>query len=389
MEQFPPSNPAITWWLADYTHFICDQLRLSHEQGDRLFQQYHWLTTGQPPPQPASSLNGNPTAYPEMRINHHDTHSHDQFPCPPLQHGRQNLPMSNSGPSDLPHKHSLGEEVNHASNSTVMTAPNVMPQGLFSSYDQQHGQITSDLDVPETISPSMQSTGPSNHNPIGSVADYDPLWVQYNNISPMTVKNYRTSMKFDTLFNHHVIRPGDILTFQVTVTADGQHLKTEAHLKVPHPSPLAGQSPHSPDQIIGSSKAQGRAGKFPDLSVTLLSDPSWQYPIATSCQGTKSMIEHLERTCNMTVLKPTWQDIQVVRGEQVLGNLRYFTNAFHLWRDWKDQEARETGQFFRLRRPQQVKDTTNPVVHHNGRCGVWQEGVFMPDPNQDQFRVRG
>ena len=101
------------------------------------------------------------------------------------------------------------------------------------------------------------------------------------------------------------------------------------------------------------------------------------------------MIEHLQRTCNMTVLASPWQDIQVIRGEQVLGNLRYVTQAFHLWRDWKDQEARETGQFFRPRRPQRVKDIRNPVVHHKGRFGVWQEGVFVPDPNQDQFRGHG
>ena len=140
---------------------------------------------------------------------------------------------------------------------------------------------------------------------------------------------------------------------------------------------------------MGSSKAQARFGSFPDLSVTLLSDPSRQYPIATSCKGTKTMIEHLESYCNMTVLESTWQHIQVIRGEQALGNLRWFTKAFHLWRDQKDQEALETGQFFRLRRAQRVKDTTNPIVHHKGRFGVWQDGVFVPDPNQGQFRAHG
>ena len=101
------------------------------------------------------------------------------------------------------------------------------------------------------------------------------------------------------------------------------------------------------------------------------------------------MIEHLEGTCNMTVLESAWQHIQVIRGEQALGNLRYFTKAFHLWRDRKDQEAQETGQFFRLRRAQRVKDTTNPIVHHKGRFGVWQGKTFVPDPNQAQFRTNG
>ena len=237
MEQYPPSNEAITWWLADYTNFICDQLGLPHQQGDQLFQQYHWLTTGLPPQQPASSLYGYPTACPEMPINYHNTHSQEQSPSGPLEHGLQNLPVSTSGPSDLPHEHFIKEEVNHLSNPTAMTAPKVEPQGLFSSYDQQPGQTASDPDVPETISPSMQSIGPSNHNPIGSIADYDPLWVQHSNVDPIAVKNFHTSMKFDTLFTHNVIKFGDILTFQVAVNANGQNLQTEAHLQVLHPSP--------------------------------------------------------------------------------------------------------------------------------------------------------
>ena len=236
MEQYPPSSPAITWWLGDYTHFICDQLGLPHEQGHQLFQRYHWLTTGLPLQQPAS-LCGYPTACPEIPTGHHNTHSQEQSPGASLEDGFQNLPVSNSGSS---HEHSIGEKVNHLSNPTAMI-PNVAPQGPFSSYDQQPGQSTSDLDAPETISPSMQSIRPSNNNPIGSIADYDPLWVQHNNVDPMTVKNFHTSMKFDTLFTHHVIKIGDILTFKVSVYINGQISRTEAHLKVLHPSPPAGQ----------------------------------------------------------------------------------------------------------------------------------------------------
>ena len=235
MEQYPPSNEAITWWLADYTNFICDQLGLPDEQGDQLFQQYHWLTTGFPPQQPASSLYGYATACPEMPIDYHNTYSQEQSPSADLEDGLQNLPVSNSGPSNLPHEHSIKEEVNH------LSAANVAPQGLLSSYDQQPGQTASDLDILETISPSMQSIGPSKHNPIGSIADYDPLWVQYNNVDPIAVKNFHTSMKFDTLFTHNVIKFGDILTFQVAVNVNGQNLQTEAHLKVLHPSPATGR----------------------------------------------------------------------------------------------------------------------------------------------------
>ena len=237
MEQYPPSNPAITWWLGDYTHFICDQLGLPHEQGHQLFQQYHWLTTGLPPQQPAS-LCGYPTAYPEMPVGHHNTHSQEQSSRASLDDGFQNLPVSNSGSS---HEHSIGEKVDHPCSPTAMIAPNVAPRGLFSSDNQQPGKKTSDLDVLKTISPSMQSNGASIHNPIGSIADYDPLWVQHNNVDPMTVKNFHTSMKFDTLFTHNVIKFGDILAFQVSVNANGQPFRTEAHLKVLQPSSPTGQ----------------------------------------------------------------------------------------------------------------------------------------------------
>ena len=232
MEQYPPSNQAITWWLADYTNFICDQLGLPHEQGDHLFQHYHWLTTGGPPQQPASSLYGYPTASPETPIEHHSTHSHEQSSGGSPEDSVQNLPVRNSGSPTLPHEHCVKDEVNHLSEPSAMTAPNIGPQGPSSSYGQEPGQTSSDPCVSETNSLSMQSVRPSNPKPIGSVADYDPLWVEHNNVDPDTVNNFHTSMKFDTLFTHKVIKSGDVLTFPVAVNANGQNIQTEAHLKV-------------------------------------------------------------------------------------------------------------------------------------------------------------
>lgn len=237
MEQYPPSNPAITWWLADYTHFICDQLGLPHEQGDQLFQHYHWLTTGIPPPQPASSQYGYPTAYPEIPDSHYPSPLQEQSPSAVFEDGLRSSPMSNSGFLNLSHGHFLEEEINYLADHTAMTASKIAPSELFSPYDQQPSQINSDSDFPETISPSMHSIGPSTHTPIGSVADYDPLWVQHCNINPNRVNNHRTSMKFDTLFTHNVLKLGDILTFQVAITTNRHTIQTEAHLQVPSPSP--------------------------------------------------------------------------------------------------------------------------------------------------------
>ena len=98
------------------------------------------------------------------------------------------------------------------------------------------------------------------------------------------------------------------------------------------------------------------------------------------------MIEHL-RTCNITVLKSSWRDIQVFRGQQALGNLRWVTQAFHLWRDNKDREAGEKGQYFRKRRAR--GKGKEGATQFNGVFGVWQNGVFLPDQDQARFRGRG
>ena len=101
------------------------------------------------------------------------------------------------------------------------------------------------------------------------------------------------------------------------------------------------------------------------------------------------MIEHLRTTCKMTVLKSGWRDIQVFRGQQALGSLWWVKHAFHLWRDSKDREAQEKGQYFRHRRPQLARGNPDGFVHHNGRVGLWQEGVFVPDPDQNRFLPKG
>lgn len=43
------------------------------------------------------------------------------------------------------------------------------------------------------------------------------------------------------------------------------------------------------------------------------------------------MIKHLE-TCNISVLKPMWQDIEVWRGQQSLGSVRWIAQAFTVWK---------------------------------------------------------
>ena len=68
------------------------------------------------------------------------------------------------------------------------------------------------------------------------------------------------------------------------------------------------------------------------------------------------MVEHLQ-ACNITVCEKSWQNIQVIRGQQALGSLWWVKQAFHLWRNKKDQEAEESGQKFRTRRAKKEKRT--------------------------------
>ncbi|KAM0800634.1 hypothetical protein BDR22DRAFT_821495 [Usnea florida] len=50
--------------------------------------------------------------------------------------------------------------------------------------------------------------------PLGSIEDYDPLWVQKGNVNPKNVEDFKSRISFDTLFSYSVIRPGDVLTLK-------------------------------------------------------------------------------------------------------------------------------------------------------------------------------
>ena len=135
----------------------------------------------------------------------------------------------------------------------------------------------------------------------------------------------------------------------------------------------------------------GRHGQFPDFSITVSDDPNRQYPIAKACKGTNDMIHHLENACYIIVPKSAsgWRHIEVFRGQQALGNLWWVKQAFHLWRDRKDLEAGETGQEFRLRRRPNRAGVPSGGVWHHGRFGVWENSVFVPDPDQSRYLATG
>lgn len=75
------------------------------------------------------------------------------------------------------------------------------------------------------------------------------------------------------------------------------------------------------------------------------------------------------------------------RGQEALGSLWWVKQAFHFWRDRKDQEAHETGQHFRSRRAN--KTGSKHLKYFKGLFGVWHGGEFVPDPDQARFRATG
>ena len=118
--------------------------------------------------------------------------------------------------------------------------------------------------------------------------------------------------------------------------------------------------------MIGFSKCPVRKIKYPDFAIKTLSEPNKQYPLLKSCIATTPMFNHLQSACNIYVTKRGWSDIQVFRGQQDLGNLRWIAQAFHIWRDMKDREAEQTGQYFRKRCVRQGKGKWAGAVYING-----------------------
>lgn len=242
MEQNPPSNQAILDWLADYTHFICDQFRLPHEQANGLLQQYLNLTTLTPPHQSATSPYQQCTTNPEPPTPQQSTHFGEQLPSAHLATHFPHTPPSYSAAPSSYYESCVRDEADHASNSAAITTPNAEPQGPFSPYGLQlDNMMTVDSDSQQRSAPSSQSTNSQDGTAIGGIKDYDPLWVQHNNVDPAVVKNFQSSMKFDTLFTNGVIKIGDILTFQILLHTNGKDIKTEVHLEVGRRPRLAGR----------------------------------------------------------------------------------------------------------------------------------------------------
>lgn len=229
MDQTPPSERIILDWLTDYTHFICNKFGISQDCANELLQQYLDLKARDPPQQATASPSVQQKNYPETPDPHQYTHHWEQ-PSTQLQ----NIPLGFRVHSDLLNESYDARETHHSSSPSTMAAPDPAIGPLFSSYDQQSGNMTmySNPNPLETcdLPPNLMHT--FSTNPLGSIPDYDPLWIQNRNLDPRILDNFSSNMQFDTLFMQGIIKINDVLTFQVSVTNNGAVQDTEAHLTV-------------------------------------------------------------------------------------------------------------------------------------------------------------
>lgn len=110
-----------------------------------------------------------------------------------------------------------------------MTAPTTSRPRQFSGYDQQAWSNTAiNSDFLQVGAPSRPQTQTFNQTPIGIIRDYDPLWIQKNNVDPNQMRDLFSPLKFEDLFRHGVIKLDDLFTFQVSISVNEQDEKIKA-----------------------------------------------------------------------------------------------------------------------------------------------------------------
>ena len=224
------SSQNVLEWLTDYTHFICHQFNVPHDQAGGLLGEYLDLKARSSTLEPVMSPYEQPTSYPEIPSPKHYTFSQEQPSSAHLAADLQQVAPDVQA-SLSPHD-SYTEETNQLFNVASTTTHNETSPGPSLPYGEQSGDMVADSSFLETKVPSPQLNQPSERASIGSIKDYDPFWVQHENVNPNAVESFPSSMKFEQLISTNVIRLGDILTFPVSVSINGQSKDTEAHLKV-------------------------------------------------------------------------------------------------------------------------------------------------------------
>ena len=242
MDQGTQEDRLVLKWLQDYTHFVCDRLSFPHDQARGLLQEYLELTARASPQQSSASPYEQSSRYPEIPTSHYETQLAGHLLDPHLATHTQDQPTFYRENYDRHLNARPEHEVDRLSNSTAIETSGSLPQ-LQSYPNNQHsgGMMPMDPRQSESSHPLSQPIQAMDGDSIGSIKEYDPLWVQKGNVDPEIVKGFQSRMKFDSLFRHGVIRSGDVLTLQVTIPNNGDDTETEAHLTVRPESPSGEQ----------------------------------------------------------------------------------------------------------------------------------------------------
>ena len=240
MDQGTLEDRLLLEWLQNYTCYICDRLKIPRDQGAGLLEEYLKLPPRTSAQQSSGSVYEQPASHSGATNSPCETR-HAQHPTKPGPATyTQDQAMIAHESYDRHDDASTGYNTNHQANLMAPeTSSSLLRLQSYPENQRSDGMMPMDLgqsDISHHLSQPIEAV--KDRAPIGSIEDYDPLWVQKGKVSPKIVEGFKSRISFDTLFSSNVIRPGDVLTVQVTIPIGGKVTETEAHLTVRPKSPF-------------------------------------------------------------------------------------------------------------------------------------------------------
>ena len=243
MDQDTSEDHRLLNWLQAYTCYMCDRLNFPQNQGERLLEDFLKLPARGSAQQSSASPHEQLASHTGTTNSHYETRYAQRLAKPGLATDTQDQAIIPRGNCDRHDDASTGNNTNHLSNSMAIESSSSLLR--LQSYPENQGpggRMPMDPGQSESsdqLSQPIQAA--KDRASIGSIEEYDPLWVEKGHVNSKIVEGFRSRIKFDTLFSDSVIRPGDVLTIQVTIPNNGNDTETEAHITVRPESPSDGQ----------------------------------------------------------------------------------------------------------------------------------------------------
>ena len=221
-------------WLQAYTYYICDRLNFPKIQGEELLENFLKLPARDSAQQSSVSPYEQPASHIGTTFSHCETRHAQHLTNPDLATNTQDQAIIPRESCDRHNDACTGYNTDHLSSSMATETTSSVPQ--LQSYPENQrsgGMMPMDLGQSEgshQLSQPIQAV--EDRASIGSITEYDPLWVQKDKVNPEIVEGFSSKLNFDTLFSSSVIRPGDVLAIQVTIFNNGNDTETEAHVTV-------------------------------------------------------------------------------------------------------------------------------------------------------------